>query len=395
MKKVYLLLGILLVAGLILGSCAQPAPAPAPAPSPAPTPTPAPTPAPTPGKEWVPPVPGMKPGEENLYFEYIHASGHPQNPPRPPMEKAFREYFYEELEKRTQGRFKVKMAYGGILGGSTDLPHLCGAGVVDMAGITGPNPAEFTYLSIPTAGWYTLDLDFNTKQLAEYVGRHPLSAEVLDRNNLVYTGVNMYGPNYLHIRKGIPKIEKAEDLKGLQLGTWSKVSRMWAAEIGMVPVATIVPEVYEGLQKGILDAVVMSQGDHMFEQIGQSIGTGAGGSSPGFAFMNKDKWNQLPQYIKDLWWELYPEYWVDLSVEWELLDLEEGVKLCAEHGIIIHELPEAEEAKLVGALKPVWEDWLAEMLNYPYGKQAREFVRDQIAHRNSVLPDQPFTIITP
>jgi len=402
MNRIFLVpLALVLLVALILGSCAQPAPAPAPtpAPVPAPTPTPAPAPTPTPApeKEWVPPVPGMKPGEEDLYFTYTFTSGRPRTTPPPGFERNYQENFFDELEKATKGRFKVKYAYAGILGSAQELPHLVGAGVAEMSHYTGPEPAEFTYLSMPTPGWFTLDLATNMK-LAEILYTHPLSLGVLDRLNLVYIGSLTYASNHLHIRKGVKPIEKAEDLRGLQLGAWSKVSKLWGSEMGMVPVSVYVYDAYEGMMKGMVDVIIMDlagwQAFKIHELTGQAIETAAGGSSPGFNYMNKDAWNRLPQYIKDLWWKVYPTEHTDYYVREKLAGVQQGLDKVTEYGIKRFRLPEAEEAKLLVGLKPVWEDWVAEILTYPGGKQVREFLKDQIASRDKLL-GKPFTLYTP
>ena len=387
MKKILVVpLAILLLVALILGSCAKPAPAPAP-----PTPAPA-------EKEWVPPVPGMKPGEEDLYFEYTHASSGTRTPPEPGYAKPYTELWYDEMEKATKGRFKVKYAYGGILGGARELPHLTGAGVCEISGMTGPEAADFTYLSMPTPGWFTMDLATNMK-LAEILYRHPLSVEVLDRMNLVYIANVVYAPNYLQIRKEVKPIATVEDLKGLQLGAWSKVARLWAPEVGMVPVSLTSPfETYECMMKGMVDVVILSWTGHvrfnLYELTGQGIGTESGGSSPQISFMNKDAWNRLPQYIKDLWWKLYPTHYNDLYVQYELTTEKRGLAKAGEVGIKVFSLPEAEETKLVMATEPLWADWVNEMENYPGGKQVRQFFKDQIAARDK-LTGEPWTVYTP
>jgi len=402
MRRIFLVpLAILLLATLILGSCAQPAPTLAPAPTPTPAPTPKPTPAPAPAPAPAPglPVPGMKPGEENLYFEYVYASGSARYPPPAGFEKSATENFFDELEKATGGRFKVRYAYGGILGSAQELPHLAGAGVCDMGTLTGPDPAEFTYLSMPGAGWYTMDMETNVK-LAKNLYRHPLSTEVFDGINLVHVWTHSYPPNVLHIRKGVKPIEKAEDLKGLQMGAWTMVAKLWAPGVGMVPVSLGSPfDTYEGMQKGMIDMVAMDVGAlgrpfNLGELVGQVLETGAASASTGFGYMNKDAWNRLPQYIKDLWWELCPTEMEEMNVKTQMADVEEGLALAKEKGIPVFRLPAADEAKAVAALKPIWEKWVAEVLGYPGGKQVKEFLKDQIAYRNSILPE-PFTIITP
>ena len=104
MKKVILgLLSLMLVMSIVMSGCAkpEPAPTPAPAPSPAPTPGPASTPTPTPAPAPELPVPGMKLGEEDLYFEWTFGRGPVSRPPLPPFTKGTWENWFGEIEQRT------------------------------------------------------------------------------------------------------------------------------------------------------------------------------------------------------------------------------------------------------------------------------------------------------
>ena len=53
-------------------------------------------------------------------------------------------WFGAELEKRTDGRYKVEYYYSGAMGKAPDLPSLCSAGVVDLiCHAAGYTPAIF------------------------------------------------------------------------------------------------------------------------------------------------------------------------------------------------------------------------------------------------------------
>jgi len=111
-------------------------------------------------------------------------------------------------------------------------------------------------------------------------------------------------------------------------------------------------------------------------------------------FVNKDSWNSLPQYIKDLWREIYPTYYLEYKREIRMPTIQATLGVIKETGIEVYKLSPEEEAKLRAAAKPMWEAWVAEMEEYPAGKRVREFLKDQIAYRNE-LTGEPWTIYTP
>jgi TRAP-type C4-dicarboxylate transport system substrate-binding protein len=171
---------------------------------------------------------------------------------------------------------------------------------------------------------------------------------------------------------------------------------VWAKELGMVPVNVHIFDWYEALQKGMADLILMHPSairSFKFYEVGSyiiDIPMSGGGH---MNLVNKDKWNSLPQYIKDIWQELIPyhdEYFIKYTVANEVYSRE----FLEAEGIEFVKFPPEEEAKLFAATAPVWGEWIKEEEGYPGGKQAREFLRDQIAFRDKVT-GKPFTLYSP
>ena len=375
MKRIFVVpLAILLLVALIFGGCAKPAPAP--------------TPAPPAGKEWAPPIPGMKPGEEDKYFEWTYTFDSPRRPPPAPFKLTAVENFLSEMEKRTQGRFKIKYAWGGILGTGWEMPQLIGAGIAEISG-TPPewHLADFPFKSMAcTWGFNTGDLEIDML-LNDHIFTHPLVARNLDKLNLVHGWSGGGGGSWrLGLRKGVRRIEKVEDLAGLNC--WAiGYPALWAKQLGMTPVAVLPVEFYESMQKGMLDVLPWSLSLFIRFRAHEVCGSIVDvhlGTSCHHHYVNKDAWNSLPQYIKDLWWELTPTYNYEYSLEVTKAEIQETLDACEERGIEIYKLPPDEEAKVREAMAVMWPAYVADCEKLPAGQGIREFLKDQIAYRDEL-----------
>jgi len=379
MKRIFVLsLAILLLITLISGGCAKPAPAPTPAPA---------------GKEWVPPVPGMKQGEEDKYFVWTWASPSSRTAPPAPFKRTREEYFWDELEKRTGGRFKVKYAYGGILGSGWETPQLVGAGVCELGG----TPPEWHISDFPALtmscnwGWHTGRLDRDgfalDVKLNESIYTHPLAEANLAKMNLVFAYTNGGQTWKLPVRKGVKEIEKAEDLAGLNC--WAVgYPAIWAKALGMTPVSVLPSEFYESMQKGMIDVnpwMVAEVVRFKMDEVCDRVVDVTLGSSCFCGYANKEEWDGLPQYIKDLWWELYPEYYFQYYIDLSMAELQEFFEVCEKKGIRIYKLPPEEEAKVREPMKLMWEPWIVDCEKLPAGQGIREFLKDQIAYRDKLI----------
>jgi len=393
MKKIILsLLSLMLVTSIVLSGCTKPTPTPA-----APT-TPTPTTPAEKEKEWVPPVLGMKPGEEDKYFVWTYAESSVRPKPPPPFEIDPRENWWGELEKRTQGRFKVQYAWAGILGAPTEILAMIGAGVAEMGMTAGMPVAEFALTQPLAMAFFTGDLLADAK-IWDYSRNHPICTAQLAKQNLVYGWTLQFGTaNHPLFRKGTKRIEKVEDLNGLQFGSSPGALHVWAKELGMVPVDIAIFNYYEGMQRGMIDVCAVDYSalhltfrldeviDSVLEYPLSAVGV------PGF--INKDEWDSLPQYIKDLWWELYPTYLQEYNATLKMRGIELTKEFLREKGIEMYKLPPSEEAKLNAAAAPAWAMWAEDQARYTSEELTRQYLKDCISYRDSIMPE-PFTLYKP
>jgi len=388
-KQLLVLLAVILVAGLILIGC-----------SPAqPTPTPTPTPPVDEVEEWVPPVPGMKQGEEDLYFTWRFAAHYPREIPPAGYDLTYQEWYHKELEKRTDGHIKIEMFYDGVLGKSKEMTKLLAQGVFEMAvAPTLAFPDIFPYSGVLRMPFWMPEDPMMSAMLWDQGWSHPLVLKELTAENIMY-GYAVAGQiNRLTFAKKVGEITKVEDLVGLQ--TRSKgYNNKWTEALGMTPVNLQPHEIYEAIQKGMIDASLVSLLDmknkRLYEVMGSAIDVsvtiGGGGGAPGY--VNLDAWNSLPQYIKDIWRELYPEA-IAFANEQNLIGLQESLDIAKQSGFEFYKLPPEEEAKYKAAGVVAWEQMVENLEKQPNGKQVREYIKDLIAYREQ-LTGEKWTVFKP
>jgi len=376
-----------MVTGLILGGCASPAPAPAPTPAPAP-------------EEWVPPVPGMLKGEEDLYFEWRFSQSPPREAPPEGYDLTFGEFYHRELEKRTKGHLKIEEFYAGQLGKTKEAPFLLGKGVYEM-GFTPHGemfPDMFPLNSIIQMPLFIPEDFDQASLLAQYCWSHPLVLQELAKNNLMYGYVIAFPPSYQFFRKGLEPITAVEDLVGLKHRA-KGYTAAFSEALGMIPVNLGGSETYESMQKGMLDTTDESlsavKNRKLYEVCDSILGVVVrGGGGTGVPCdVNLDAWNSLPQYIKDIWREIEPDATAYTKELYEAL-LKESLAIAEENGMEFFTLSPEEETKYLAAGAVAWQKLVEDTEQRPGGEKIREYIKDCIAYRDKVT-GEPWTVYKP
>jgi TRAP-type C4-dicarboxylate transport system substrate-binding protein len=362
-------------------------------------PAPAPAPAPAP-EDWVPPVPGMLKGEEDLYFEWRFSQHPPREAPPAGFDLTFGEFFHRELEKRTKGRLKIKEFYGGQLGKIKEAPFLLGKGVYEM-GFTPHGemfPDLFPLNSIVQMPLFVPDDFDQASLLSQYAWSHPLVLEELAKNNLMYGYVIHFAPSYQIFRKGLEPITKVEDLAGLKHRA-KGYTAAFSEALGMIPVNLPGSESYESLQKGMLDTSeegLSSIKNRKLYEVCDSIlniAVRGGGGTGVPSDVNLDAWNSLPQYIKDIWREIESDARVYTKGLYEALR-KESLAVVEDNGMEFFTLPPEEEAKYLAAGVVAWEKLVENIEKRPGGEKIREYIKDCIAFRDKIT-GKPWTVYKP
>jgi len=271
--------------------------------------------------------------------------------------------FSKEVAELTDGRVNFQIYPGGALGGPTDTFDNIVTGIMDAGwGLHGYNAGKFTVHSV-------LQLPF----LADGTGAElsVVAQKLYDTFPEMQEEYSDVKPLWVHaadpyaiITKG-KAVRSFEDVKGLKLRTPSVEAGSMIESWGATPVSLPAPEIYDALQKGVIDGGVLPVAairDFNLADLVDYVTLGNFNTSLFYVVMNKDSWNKISAEDQKL-------------IEEELLGLpmaeragqafDEQKKLAEQDaeaaGVEFITLPDDELNKFKEAATGVTEKWLSDM----------------------------------
>ena len=303
-KKFFLVCIVMVMVIALIAGCSPPQvteparpPTPAAPAAPAPAPIPAPIPAPTPATPTTPPQtpqPTVTKPIELRFATPVPETGGKHIHGHAPWAK--------RVEEATNGRVKMILYPGGSLAAEKDMFDAVVGGITDIgwfdaAMAAGRFPLTTGVYSMPGAGigdatiasWVIWNLYKNTPEI---------QAEFSDVQVLL---LHAFAP--LAIGTKSAPVRSMDDVKGLKLrcppgGTAELVDLAGGTVVSMVP-----KEIYISLERGILDGNVMGWEGHgafRITEIAKHFTPVPAFGGPQFVMaVNKDKWNSLPDDVKE------------------------------------------------------------------------------------------------
>jgi tripartite ATP-independent transporter DctP family solute receptor len=202
--------------------------------------------------------------------------------------------FAREVEKRTNGRYKVQTFYSGSLGGERESIEAVQLGTQELTFTsTGPVPnfvPETKILDIPFL--------FRDKAHARAVLDGPIGQEMLGKFDSKGMKAIAWGENGVrHMTNSKRPVNSPDDLKGLKLRTMENPVHVQAYKgLGIVTTPMAFPEVFTALQQGTVDgqenplSVIMAA---KFDQVQKHLSLTGHVYSPCVLLMNKGAWDKL------------------------------------------------------------------------------------------------------
>jgi len=169
------------------------------------------------------------------------------------MHYDFMEPWARQLEERTGGAVKVEIFPAGTqLGNVAKQYDQVRAGVVDIAhGLHGIPSGRFPRTSIIDLPFITESADAATRALWALHDRY-FAAEYPDVKVLA---VHAHNGGLIHTKGR--QVVQMDDLAGLRIRFPSAATRMMLETLGAIPVGLPPAQIYESLQKGVIDGLVM------------------------------------------------------------------------------------------------------------------------------------------
>ena len=277
-----------------------------------------------------------------------------------PTQKDFIEPWVAELEKRTNGKVKVEIyPAGSAFGHVAKQFDQVRAGVVDIAhGLTGFPRGRLPRTLVTDLPFLVKTSDAASKTLW---GLYPdyLASEYKGMKMLA---MHAHNAGLIHTRE--KKVEKMEDLKGLRLRTPSLAISNMLKQLGATPVGLPPTQVYENLQKGVIDGNVFPyeavNSFKLYEVLGYHLDAKAYTTSFYFA-MNEKKYKSLPEDVRKVIDEISGQTLVDKFGPWWTKWDQPGIAAIKKKGNMVTTLTDEERAKWRTALQPMIDNYLSDM----------------------------------
>jgi TRAP-type C4-dicarboxylate transport system substrate-binding protein len=264
----------------------------------------------------------------------------------------------KEIEKRTDGRVKITVFFGGTL----TPADKCYDGVVKGISDIGFSVLAYTRGKFPLTEVADLPLGMKNGLVASKVINEfykKFKPKELDEVQVMY--LHGHGPGILHSKKAINKLE---DVKGIKIRCTGMAAKI-AGALGATPVAMPMGETYDALSRGVVDASMAPQEALQGWKWGEVVKFttecfGASYSSGMFVVMNKDKWNSLPPDVQKIIEKINEEYIEKQGKTWDEID-KAGRDATLKLGNKIISLSQDEDWKWQKAVKPLLDEYKKNM----------------------------------
>ena len=202
--------------------------------------------------------------------------------------------FGKEVERRTNGRYKIQSFYSGSLGGERESIEAVQLGTQELTfSSTGPVP-NF----VPEARILDIPFLFRDKAHARAVLDGPIGQEMLTKFESKGFKALAWGENGVrHMTNSKRSVSSPDDLKGLKMRTMENPVHVAAYKgLGIVTTPMAFPEVFTALQQGTVDgqenplSVIMAS---KFDQVQKHLSLTGHVYSPGIFLMSKDAFDKL------------------------------------------------------------------------------------------------------
>ncbi len=265
----------------------------------------------------------------------------------------------KEVEKRTHGKVKITYYPGGTLTKGKN----CYDGVVNGLSDIGMSVLGYTRGRFPIMQAVDLPLGYTSGKVATNIC-NAVYKKFKDPgfNDTQVMYLMAHGPGILFTRK--KPVRKLEDLKGMKIRAHGTTAALVKA-LGGTPVAMPMPELYQALQKGVVDGALypmeVNKGWKMAEQVKYcTMDLSCSYTTSFFVVMNKKKWNSLPKDVQRTIEAINKEWIPKHGAAWDSSDTE-GRNYFLKKGGKIITLSKAELARWKKAARPVISNYITQM----------------------------------
>lgn len=282
----------------------------------------------------------------------------------PPGHGMHRDWFVpwgEDLAKRTNGKVKVTVfPAGSAFGNPARQLEQAVSGVVDIAhGLRGLPAGRFPRMGIVEFPFLVETANAASRTLWGMYPKH-FAQEFPDTVKVL--GLHAHNAGLIHTRE--KQVKTMDDLKGLRIRSPSPQINAMLQQLGATPVGLPPGDVYENLQRGVIDGAVFPwdpiNSFRLFEVTKYHLDARSYTASFYFV-MNKRKYDSLPADVRKAIDETTGTNLVEKFGDWWNQWDAPGLELATKKGNVMTSLSDAERNRWREALKPTTEKLLSDL----------------------------------
>nr|WP_228527119.1 TRAP transporter substrate-binding protein [Noviherbaspirillum soli] len=263
--------------------------------------------------------------------------------------------FAKEVEKRTEGRYKIQTFYSASLGAEREATEAVQLGTQELTFTsTGPIPnfvPEVKILDVPFL--------FRDYAHARAVLDGPIGQELLQKFDARGIKALAWGENgFRHMTNSKRPVNAPEDLKGLKMRTMENPVHVQAYKgFGIIPTPMAFSEVFTALQQGTVDgqenplSVITSA---KFDQVQKYLTLTGHVYSPCVFLMNKGAFDKLSAADKTAFLEAAKE---GVKANRMRVDSDEKMAVADLRAKGMTVVDQVDKTRFQGALTPVYADF--------------------------------------
>jgi len=290
--------------------------------------------------------------------------------------------FCDEIKKKTNGKVEVSYYPSGMLTTATKVYE----GVVNSVSDIGLSHVEYTRGRFPVTETLCLPMGYPSGYIATQVANDfydKFRQKEWDAVHVLF--FYSTGPQIISTTK--KPVKKLEDLKGLKIRAAGRPADVMK-NLGGTPVPVEMADIYDGLQRGVVDGLLSSMEVNKGWKTGElikyaTLSWPVGTTFTFYVIMNKGKWEKLPEDVKKAFNEVASQFKDKYAFASNAIDIE-GREYLKKFGGQLIPLSTEEAAKWVSAAAPTIDKHAKELEGKKYAKGDIEayikFIRERIVH---------------
>jgi TRAP-type C4-dicarboxylate transport system substrate-binding protein len=277
----------------------------------------------------------------------------------------------QAVEKETDNKVQIDVYWAASLLKAQDAYEGTGQGLADICmDVPAYHPSLTPFMTVTQLGYITKAIDAPTRAVTKLYKENEIFRKQFTDDNVKIMSFVAFAPNIMASKSPIHSLE---DLNGKKIRALGRLNTV-VERLGATPVAIPAPDLYEALNRNIVEGFTgfplsAVHGFKLEEVTEYFLDYGYGNYLVMMIGFNMDKWNKLPQNIKESIKKVNNKS-IDMYMK-TYAELEPNyVKPLQKAGCDFYVLPQKEMEKWKKQVVPyIWDNWVEENKKYGPAEQ--------------------------